>query len=106
MLESILLRRVGSVHVVIFLLIGRGHKGTLSVVVSREVLLHPRFQVDTEPVGQAVDVVEKGDHVGSVADGCIVQTYFAHAIDVGFHNLAGREGQLEGVITQGPIDIA
>ncbi len=33
--------------------------------------LHPLFQINPQPLGDAVDIIEKRDHLRSVADGFI-----------------------------------
>jgi hypothetical protein len=42
---------------------------------------HTWFEVDAEPVGDAVDVVEKGDCLHRVVDSTIIEAQAARAVD-------------------------
>ncbi len=76
-----------------------------SLLVEPLARLHPRFEVDAEAFGDAVDVVEKRNDLRGVVDGSIRQAQFPQPIDVGPDDARGLTGQLDGVIAQRPIDL-
>ena len=68
--------------------------------------LHSPLEIDTEALGDSVDVVEKGDDLGGVADGLIGQTQTAQASDVGLRDARRCARELDGMVAEGPVDVA
>lgn len=66
---------------------------------------HVGFEVDAKPVGDAVDVIEVGDHLCGIMDGTIVEALIAERLHVGFGAVGGRAGQFVGVVAQGAVGI-
>ena len=66
---------------------------------------HPEFEVDAEAGGDAVDVIEEGNHLRGVVDGTVVEAELAQAVDVGRGYGVRRSCQLDGVVTQSTIDV-
>lgn len=62
------------------------------------------FEVDTQAVGDAIDVVEERDHLGGVVDGLVGEAQLPQMINVSLGYLGRCFRQLDGVIAQGPID--
>lgn len=50
---------------------------------------HPVFGIDSEAVGDAVDVIEVADHLGGDGDLVVVETVCVQSLDVGFLHRSG-----------------
>ena len=64
-----------------------------------------RFRIDSQAVGDAVDVVEVGDHLGGVADGPVGKAQGPQTVKVIRSYARGSRGQLDRMVAQGPIGI-
>jgi len=65
--------------------------------------MYERLGLDTEGIGDAIDVVEIADDLGGIVDGAIVHTMCAEHIKIGGPHLLGCAGELFGVFTQSAI---
>ena len=64
---------------------------------------HSRFQVDSQTVGDAIDVIEERDHLCRVADGAVRQAKIVQLVDIGLCNRVGGARQFYGVVAKCPI---
>lgn len=67
---------------------------------------HVHFRVDTEPVGNAVDVVEITDDLRRDRNLGIIESQVPQCIQVRRRHISWSSGQLDGVVTEGPVGLA
>lgn len=67
--------------------------------------LHTFFQIDTQSVSDAVDVIKIGDDLGGVGNASIVEAVLLQGVHIGLANLAGCFRQLDGEIAKGAINL-
>jgi hypothetical protein len=65
---------------------------------------HSLFQINAQPVGDAVDVVEERNDLRRVVDRAVGQPHRSQPINVGLGDGPRRAGQLDRVVAQRPID--
>jgi hypothetical protein len=64
---------------------------------------HPRFEVHTQTIRDAIDVIEIGDGLRGVVYGAIGEAQGAQVVDIGAAHRVRCAGQLDCVITQGAV---
>lgn len=64
---------------------------------------YERFRFDAQRVGDAVDVVEIGDHLRGVMDCAVVEAACAQSVEVGGRHSMRCERQLLGEVAQGAV---
>ena len=63
------------------------------------------FRIDSQALGDAVDVVEVGDHLGGVADGPVGKAQGPQTVNVLGSYACRSRGQLDRMVAEGPIGI-
>jgi hypothetical protein len=68
--------------------------------------VHKGLGLDTQGIGDAVDVVEEANHLRRIVDATIVESVPTQHVEIGRAHLLGSFGELFGELTQGPIGTA
>lgn len=61
---------------------------------------HKGFRLDAQRIGDAVDVVEVGNHLRSIVNGAVVETVRAQNVEIGGHHRLRRVRQFFGEFAQ------
>lgn len=64
---------------------------------------HEGFRLDAQAVGDTGDVIEEGNHLGSVVDGDVVETVAAQQVEVRRCDVVLVAGQFDGVGAEGAV---
>ena len=64
---------------------------------------HPVFRINSETVGDAVDVVEIADHLRGDRNLVVVEAMSMQCVNVGFLHLSRTQRQPDGEVTQGEV---
>ena len=65
--------------------------------------LHPRFRCDTQGIGNAIDVVEVADNLGSQRDLFVRIPDVSQCHDIIFSHITGRQCEFHGEITKSSL---
>lgn len=66
--------------------------------------VYERFGLNTEGIGDAVDVVEKANHLSGIMDGTVIKTMTTEHVEISGAHLLRCFGEFFGELTQRAID--
>ncbi|MEY2846604.1 MAG: hypothetical protein RL076_2150 [Chloroflexota bacterium] len=62
--------------------------------------MHKRLRLNTEGIGDTIDVVKKADDLGGIVDGTVIEAVATEHVEVGRTHLLRRFGEFLGIGTQ------